>query len=549
MGPFFITNISNEVECLEQELYKSQMANLRQTLYAWRDNEASKRAVELFRILPNTAIDDIVRALPRTKVELTAIKGIKDAKWNAFGKQLLALIDEHVNAPTISVREKAPDDMRSIGSIQGMITGETQQEEESSFSVSAYLDIINNALWRMSARVKGEVTSFKIQGSAVYMGIRDTQDESNMSVFMWLSDYQLSGVEVTEGLEVIVEGKSEIYKPNGRFNFRASTIELVGEGALKKAYDELKKKLELEGIFNDNRKRKLPEFPERIALVTSKQGAVIHDFLNNLGTYGYKVRHTDARVEGVAAVKEILAAIRYFKEKGKNNEIDVLVIIRGGGSLESLQAFNHELVVRAIAEFPQPVICAIGHDKDVPLAQLAADHAPSTPTAGAHLLNETWDELLAELNLTESKMLSAVESSLYAHASELKDAQILLSDHFTRMYGMFKEVADQVLGYIPLLRERLSQMGKDARAEYESLSQRYTRALADISEFLRKLSTELETHNPMRQLKLGYSILFSGGKVLKRVEDAQKGTHFEAKLSDGTLEATITNITKIKPLS
>ncbi len=515
------------------------MANLRQALYAWRDNEANKRAVEIFRILPNAALDEIVKTLPRTKDELTAIKGIKDAKYNAFGKQLLAIVDEYASASSAVKREAPEDEMRSIGSIQKLLQDEPV---DNSFTVSAYLDIVNNVLWRMSARVKGEVTSFKIQGSAVYMGIRDTQDESNMSVFMWLSDYQLSGILVSEGLEVIVEGKSEIYKPNGRFNFRASTIELVGEGALKKAYDELKKKLELEGIFNENRKRALPEFPEKIGLITSKQGAVIHDFLNNLGTYGYKIRLTDARVEGVAAVKEILGALRYFKDK----DIDVLVLIRGGGSLESLQAFNHELIVRAIAEFPHPVICAIGHDKDVPLAQLAADHAPSTPTAATHLLNKSWDELLAELHLSESKILGGIETALYAYDSELKDTQIVLSAHFARMYGMFREVADQVLGYIPLLGERLAQMWKDARAEYDSLSTSYRRALSDIGELLRRLSIELETHNPLRQLRLGYSILFQAEKVLKQVGDAKVGEHFEAKLSDGTLEATIN---KIKPLT
>ena len=432
--------------------------------------------------------------------------------------------------------------MRSIGSIQGLATGNEQglDDKPQAFSVSAYLDIVNNALWRMSARVQGEITSFKIQGSAVYMGIRDAHDESNMSVFMWLSDYQLCNIEASEGLEVVVEGKCEIYKPNGRFNFRANTIELVGEGALKKSYDELKKKLELEGIFSENRKRRLPEFPERIGLVTSKQGAVIHDFLNNLGRYGFKVRHTDARVEGVAAVKEILAAIKYFRDK----EIDVLVLIRGGGSLESLQAFNHELVVRAIAEFPQPVICAIGHDKDVPLAQLAADHAPSTPTAGAHLLNQTWDELLSELHLAQSKILSMEEGAFYTYDLALRDAQTLLADHFALMYGLFKEVADRVQNYVPLIGERLIQIKKDARSELDTLVLNFGRSLRDITLLLKKISTELETHNPMRQLKLGYSILFHGGKVLKQVTEVAIGEHFEAKLSDGTLEATVTATTK-----
>ena len=305
------------------------MANLRQALYAWRDNEASKRSVELFRILPNTALDEIVRALPRSKEELTAIKGIKDAKYHAYGQSILALVDEYAgtNSGSIVSDTTKGDGMERISSLQG--EGPVTKEGvvgETTFSVSNYLDIVNAALWRFSARVKGEVTSFKIQGSAIYMNMKDRDDDSIMNVFMWASDYQLSGIEVTEGLEVIIEGKSEIYKPNGRMNFRAQTIELVGEGALKKAYDLLKKKLDAEGLFAPEKKRPLPEFPERIGLITSKQGAVIHDFLNNLGKYGYHVRFTDARVEGIGAVKEILAAIKYFQDK----DIDTLVVIRGG---------------------------------------------------------------------------------------------------------------------------------------------------------------------------------------------------------------------------
>lgn len=320
------------------------LMNLRQALYQWRDNEASKRSVELFRILPNTALDEIVKALPRTKEELTAIKGIKDAKYDQFGKAILDLVGEFGGARSVASSNTKEDGMERLGSLTPKDERETFVEE-TSYTVSTYLDIVNAALWRFTARVKGEITSVKAQGSAVYMSMRDKDDGSTMNLFMWLSDYNLSGIELVDGMEVVVEGKSEVYKPTGRMSFRAQTVELVGEGALKKAYDELKKKLDSEGIFAPEKKRVLPEFPERIGLITSKQGAVIHDFLNNLGNYGFKVRLTDARVEGIGAVKELLSALKYWKDK----PIDVLVVIRGGGSLESLQAFNHELVVRAIS--------------------------------------------------------------------------------------------------------------------------------------------------------------------------------------------------------
>ncbi|MEK7117998.1 MAG: exodeoxyribonuclease VII large subunit, partial [Patescibacteria group bacterium] len=311
---------------------------LRQTLYTWRDNEAVKRGVEFFRILPNNTLDEIVRSLPRTKDELIAIKGIKDAKYREFGKIILAMVDEHMTATKVAPKDRG---------IQGDTFPSqevTLDTRETAYSVSTYLNIVNRELYRLHARVKGEVTSAKLQGSALYLGLKDADDESALSVFMWARDYALSGLELVEGMEVVVEGRSEIYKPSGRFNFRAETIELVGEGALKKAYDALKKKLDGEGLFAPEKKRPLTEYPEHVGLITSKQGAVIHDFLNNLGKFGFKVRFMDSRVEGAVAVKDILAAVVYFSTQ----PIDTLVIIRGGGSLESLQAFNNERVVRAI---------------------------------------------------------------------------------------------------------------------------------------------------------------------------------------------------------
>lgn len=509
----------------------TKMANLRQVLYAWRDEEAAKRAVELFRILPGSALDEIVKTLPRTKEELTAIKGIKDAKFHAYGKVILAMVEES-SQPTPPVKNTPADEMLAMGDI---IPGAPKKEEDAVYSVSGYLDIVNNALWRLSARVKGEVTSFKFQGSALYMGIKDAKSESIMNVFMWTADYSLAGIEIAEGLEIIVDGKSEIYKPSGRFNFRAHSIELVGEGALKKAYDALKKKLDAEGLFAPTKKRTLAEYPEHIGLITSKTGAVIHDFLNNLGKFGYRVRLTDARVEGVTAVKDILAALRYFETQ----PIDALVLVRGGGSLESLQAFNNEMVVRAVAAFPKPVLCAIGHDKDVPLVQLAADYAPSTPTACTHILNHSWERASAELNMIERDLVGAMNDRLLEIGSELERTQAALSSNFATLFESLRAASDAVRAYVPMLGAALAQTKKMMDEAIRRATLRYQNSLVAMGDTLKRLAVELETHNPLRQLKLGYSILSQRGKVLRAVAGKRPGDHFEARLADGTLEATI----------
>ena len=515
------------------------MANLRQVLYAWRDNEASKRGVDLFRILPNSAIDEIVKVLPRTKEELTSIKGIKDAKYNHFGKIILALVDEHMPGGSAqSVTQRAVTKQED-----GFVRAFPKQEE-TVFSVSSYLDIVNNALWRLSARVKGEVMSFKIQGSAIYMSIKDAKDESVMNVFMWLTDYEVAGIVMSEGLEVIVEGKSEIYKPTGRFSFRAQTLELVGEGALKAQYDALKKKLTLEGVFDLERKRALREFPERIGLITSKTGAVIHDFLNNLGKFFYKVRFANSRVEGASAVKDLLLALRYFAQLHAREPLDVLVLIRGGGSLESLQAFNNELVVRALIEFPVPVICAIGHDKDVPLAQLVADFAPSTPTAGTALLNESWSRAGTEIKMAERTMVSAMNRRFLEIRAEAKDNEAFLMNYFSTIFTLFQKHALALKAYVPLLGATLERMKKESEDAIRITGTRYKNALHKMDEILKRIALELEAHNPLRQLKLGYSILSQAGKVLRSVEGKQVGEHFEARLSDGTLGAVIQSVNK-----
>ncbi len=357
---------------------------------------------------------------------------------------------------------------------------------------------------------------------------------------MWMRDYTLSGIELAEGMEVIVEGRSEIYKPSGRFNFRAETIELTGVGALKKAYDALKKKLDAEGLFTEERKRPLPEYPERIGLITSKRGAVIHDFLNNLGKFGYKIQFTDSRVEGVAAVKEILVAIKYFSTQ----PIDTLVIIRGGGSLESLQAFNNEHVARVIAEFPKPVVCAIGHDKDIPLAQLVADHAPSTPTACTTLLNRSWEEGVHAVRYFAKDIMNLYQGELWVKKDELSGFDQTLRMNFAEISGLVTQITREFSSSLLRVQKQLATQAEILRSMHTALMRGYAQLLKGCEREFIEMSRSLQSYNPLRQLKLGYSILSRGGKIIRETTGIEPGQHFEARLLNGTLEATIDRITQ-----
>src|SRR3989338_3633897 len=284
-------------------------------------------------------------------------------------------------------------------------------KEEKVFTISEYLNLLNDGLQEFSVKITGEVGKVNVdfKGHA-YFSLRDEKDQSVISCAIWAGRYKMYGIKLEEGMKVIAYGTPSIYKPNGRISFIAETISHAGEGELKKKYEELKAKLEKEGIFAESEKRAIPNYVQKIGVITSKQGAVWSDFLSNIGKHGFKIKLIDSRVEGAEAILDLLSAIKIFKKQ----DIEVLVIMRGGGSFESLQAFNNELLVREVAGFPVPVIAAIGHDKDVPLISLAADLEVSTPSIAAITLSESWKEAVLLVERHRTDIISSYEGGLDA---------------------------------------------------------------------------------------------------------------------------------------
>lgn len=280
---------------------------------------------------------------------------------------------------------------------------------EDPISVSNFLSQINDTLSSHRGRIQGEVTSISFSSvKAVYFTIKDKEADAVLSCLIWKSTYNFNGLDLEVGDEVIVTGTPEIYAPRGSFTLKTQTIEYAGEGALKKAYDELKKKLADEGLLDESLKRSLPLFPKKIGVITSKIGVVIQDFTSNIGRYGFQITTIDSRVEGKDAIHELLRSLKTMAKQ----DIEVLVIMRGGGSWESLQPFNTESVVRAVAKFKCPVLTGIGHDTDVTLVQMVADVGVSTPAAVAEALNESWDSALAAVELSERKIVGALHRNI-----------------------------------------------------------------------------------------------------------------------------------------
>ncbi|MCX6723986.1 MAG: exodeoxyribonuclease VII large subunit [Candidatus Staskawiczbacteria bacterium] len=382
------------------------------------------------------------------------------------------------------------------------------------YSISEFVGLLNADLKWMKARIVGEVGEAKAGPTGhVYFTLKDEKDGSMLNCIMWASKYRLFGITLEPGKKIVAFGSPEIYAPNGRLSFICDTIELAGEGDIKKQYDELKKKLDKEGLFAPENKRPIPKYPRKIGLITSKQGAVIHDFLNNIGKFGFNIKMIDSRVEGQGAVEDLLSAIQTFRKK----EIDILVIIRGGGSMESLMPFNNELLVREVAGFPVPVLVGIGHDKDVPLVALAADNSQSTPTAVANLLNESWEQALLVLERYERKIFAS----------------------YGLIFEKFKKIENSLNLSLQKFRNNIANLKTRIEAYAERYLLGFNALLLRVNEKLKNAEKIISINNPERQLALGYSIATIKGKIIKKINDVKIGQSLEIKISDGSITSEI----------
>jgi len=345
-------------------------------------------------------------------------------------------------------------------------------------------------------RIEGEVSNFKNwQDRWIFFSLKDELAVLNCNVSKYR--FENFGFEFEDGMKIRVLGRPELrYK--GEFTLNVEEIQLWGEGALKKAYELLKKKLDGEGLFV--RKRKIPDFVQNIGLITSKSGVVIHDFLKNLKPFGFKVYFCDARVEGAEAVFSLVEAI---KRLNKNRpDLDVLVIARGGGSLEELQAFNNEILARAIFASDIPVISGIGHEVDVPIASLVADVSVSTPTAAAIYLNQSWESLQKKIPYLEEKLLVNFDE------------------------------------YLEFSFDKIKTLARDILNLFEESMKEKRNLIFNFEKYL-------TTVNPERNLKLGYSIVFNQkNKVIKDINQIGIDEILTTKLHKGEFLSKVKKIEK-----
>jgi exodeoxyribonuclease VII large subunit len=411
---------------------------------------------------------------------------------------------------------------------------ESDKSAETVFTVSKYLDGLNSNLKKHKAKIVGEIFGIQeyVGRSYMYFSIKDKEDSSTIKCFMWKRDYDSSGVKLEEGLEVLLTAYPAIYKPNGGLSLQVSFIELVGEGALKLAYEKLKKQLETEGLLSDDRKRPIPEFPKKIGVITSKSGAVINDFLTNIGKFGFELLFVDSKVEGDGAVKDLLTALRILYKEN----VDCLVVMRGGGSLESFQAFNNENIVRAISKFNAPVITGIGHDKDVPLVSLVSDKNVSTPTAVANLLNQGFLKARGDINLFEHKIINLFDENINNKMYFINQSVSIIENHFQKIFHKFEYFKNFIENQFKNIENVIANNFTNISNTSKQIVSFFENNLLRQKNENLNIEKNLKNFDPNKRLSQGYSIVRFKGKVLKKTKDVKENQELDIQVSDGIIK-------------
>lgn len=367
--------------------------------------------------------------------------------------------------------------------------------------------------------VEGEVTGWKRYGSGhCYFCLRDA--DGQISAVMFRADARRLPTQPDEGTRVRAFGRVSLYEKRGDFQLIVRQLEATGAGGLwRVAFDRLRRKLEAEGLLAAERKRALPAHPAVVGVVTSPVGAALHDILHVIRRRApwTRVVLSPARVQGDGAALDIARALGRFKAAGV--PVDVVIVGRGGGSMEDLWAFNEEPVARAIAACPVPVISAVGHEVDITIADLIADLRAPTPSAAAE--HAVPDGALLKQELIESKQRLARALQRYAAVRRER-----IEFHADRLERRMRLV-------VAARRDRLAWA-------QERLTQRTRRVVAARRASLARLAGQVDALSPLRALARGYAVpLGSGDRILRRRADFEPGAPFRLRIAEGTVDCRV----------
>ncbi|MGD0791348.1 MAG: exodeoxyribonuclease VII large subunit [Terriglobales bacterium] len=423
--------------------------------------------------------------------------------------------------------------------------------------------------------VEGEISNLRIPDSGhLYFTLKE--EGAQIRVVMFRSSAKLLRFRPENGLHVTVRGRITVYEDRGELQISAEFMEPQGAGALQLAFEQLKARLQAEGLFEASRKKPIPPLPQRIGIITSPQGAVLRDILNILARrhHSANVLIYPAQVQGDAAPGEVMAGLRYFHQDLRHNgAVEVIIIARGGGSVEDLAAFNHEGLARAVADSKIPVISAIGHETDFTIVDFVADLRAPTPSAAAELVIRSRQEIEAQAEDLCRRLERAVRYRLLMARQELTERA---------QHGAFARMMDGIHRRQQRLDEQRFRLEKaerqllerchrrcenvsaavrhyDARRRLAAVRQRLEAQVANLAAVthtrllesrgaLDRQTASLEALSPVAILNRGYALVFDAkGQLVKDAARLEPGDELSARLARGRVRARVTATERSEP--
>ena len=376
-----------------------------------------------------------------------------------------------------------------------------------------------------SVVIRGEISNFKVHSSGhLYFTLKD--EGAEISAVMFRGDASRMGFRPTDGMRVLVYGTVDIYEKTARIQVYVRTMLADGAGAMAQAYERLKKQLESEGLFDESRKRPLPEFPTCVGVITAPTGAAIRDILNITGRRypNAKILIYPSLVQGQDAPSNLCAGLAYLNA---TEACDVIILGRGGGSIEDLWAFNDERLVRSVAASKIPVISAVGHETDFTLCDFAADRRAPTPSAAAELAVPDREALLRQVENRSEQLTDGILQRLNEKKNGLEARRQTLT--LLSPQGKLKRIEQQLTYQRQLLLGSVTKVRERDQAR------------------VRGVLDQLNALNPLAVLQRGYSALQNDeGTMLGSVRQLKAGQAVRILLRDGSAEAEIRHVKKAK---
>ena len=386
--------------------------------------------------------------------------------------------------------------------------------------VNSYIKrILTNDPILYNLRVKGEISNFKVHSSGnVYLSLKDEKSKLNCIIFK--SNYDKS-LNLDNGVKIIASGYISVYERDGAYQLYINEVEIEGIGNLYIEFNKLKEKLKKEGLFDTKYKKEIPKMPRSIGVITSPTGAVIRDIINVTKRRFPKVdiKLYPVNVQGDKSASDICEGIEFFN---RMENVDTIIVGRGGGSLEELWSFNEEIVAREIFKSKIPIISAVGHEIDFTICDFVSDMRAPTPSAAAEIATPDLSEIYYKLNTIKNRMNRSLNN------------QVILDNE--KLNNTFDKINNYMKNYI--VRDKVIQLDQI----YDKIKLRLEQKLETSKEKLSKKAALLHNLSPLATISRGYSIVEKNGQVINSIEEVNITDDINITLKDGSLECNVNKI-------